>query len=133
MTKRVLVTGATGFVGNQIVLAAKSFGYTVIACCRKGSTQKLIGQVDDVLEVDDLFAQTSAWWTIKLQNVDSVIHCAWYVELADTSNSPKQLNCVVGSIELAKGAINANVQDFVSLGTCFEYDLSYEFINGHAP
>ena len=103
MTKRVLVTGATGFVGNQIVLAAKSFGYTVIACCRKGSTQKLIGQVDDVLEVDDLFAQTSAWWTIKLQNVDSVIHCAWYVEPGRYLNSPKQLNCVVGSIELAKG------------------------------
>ena len=62
-------------------------------------------------------------WTIKLQNVDSVIHCAWYVEPGRYLNSPTT-GCV-GSIELAKELLTLMCRTSY-LGTCFEYDLSYE-------
>src|SRR5262249_10007430 len=34
------------------------------------------------------------------------------------------LDCLAGTLQLAKGAVRAGVRRFVGVGTCFEYDLT---------
>jgi len=39
--------------------------------------------------------------------------------------SHKNKDCLMGSLNLMKGAINARIRRFIGIGTCFEYDLNY--------
>lgn len=56
--KRVLVTGATGFVGNEIVASLIKHGYTPVALVREGSETKLEHEAEivngDVLDKESL-------------------------------------------------------------------------------
>ncbi len=53
-----------------------------------------------------------------------MIHVAWYAEPGEYLQSPKNLDCLAGTLRLAQGAAEAKVRRFVGIGTCFEYDLS---------
>ena len=62
-----------------------------------------------------------------------MIHVAWYVEPGKYLDSPKNLDCLIGTLALAKGAVNANVSRFVGIGTCFEYDLKEGYLSTDTP
>ena len=80
--------------------------------------------IKSVLTTPDLFAEDAIWWTDVCQDVDTVIHVAWYAEPGKYLQSPINLDCLAGTLNLAKGASMAGVRRFVGVGTCFEYDLS---------
>lgn len=56
--KRVLVTGATGFVGNAVVSSLKKHGYAPVALVREGSESKLKSEAEiihgDILDKQSL-------------------------------------------------------------------------------
>ncbi|CUH87151.1 dTDP-glucose 4,6-dehydratase [Phaeobacter sp. CECT 5382] len=122
--KRVLLTGATGFVGLPTARALLDAGCEVICTLRPGTLDKLEGIAVETLECDDIFAQSADWWAKACQGVDTVIHLAWYAEPGKYLPSEKNLDCLAGTLALAKGAAQAGVRRFVGVGTCFEYDLS---------
>ena len=72
----------------------------------------------------DIFAESAAWWADACRGVDTVIHAAWYAEPGLYLQSPKNQQCLSGTLRLAQGAIEARVRRFIGIGTCFEYDLS---------
>ena len=43
------------------------------------------------------------------------------------------MECLQGTLTLAKGAANARVRRFIGIGTCFEYDLSNGFLTVETP
>jgi dTDP-6-deoxy-L-talose 4-dehydrogenase (NAD+) len=47
--------------------------------------------------------------------------------------SPRNIDCLIGSLKLAKGAAQAGVKKFVGIGTCFEYDLSQGVLSIDTP
>ena len=71
----------------------------------------------------DLFAEPVAWWADACAGIDTVIHLAWYAEPGQYLQSPLNLDCLAGTLSLAKGAAAAGVRRCVGVGTCFEYDL----------
>ncbi len=111
----ILVTGATGFVGNALVarLAADPACTGVVAAIRRNSESRLEGvrqvQVGDLLPTTD--------WGLTLQGVDAVVHCAARVHvMQDDATDPlqayREVN-VKGALNLASQAAQAGVRRFV--------------------
>ena len=117
----VLLTGATGFVGHHVLRVLGGRGCRVRAVVREG--KQPLAAADSVVASGDIFAESSEWWTQACRGVDMVIHAAWYVEPGQYLQSPKNRDCLAGTLRLAQGAIDGKVRRFVGIGTCFEYDL----------
>lgn len=133
MKKRVLLTGGTGFVGRQILAALLKADVEVRVVIRTGSQERLTNNVSDIVFSDDIFTEDVAWWAKACQGVDTVIHAAWYAEPGKYLQSPKNLDCLNGTLQFAKGAAEASVRRFVGVGTCFEYDLSVGYLSVKTP
>ncbi|MCM2291448.1 NAD(P)-dependent oxidoreductase [Allorhizobium sp. BGMRC 0089] len=135
MAKTVLLTGATGFVGRQILKRLLANGYDVLVTVRPGSEDKLgeEGKSCRILSLDDVFALVKADWIGHLQGVDAVIHAAWYVETGHYLDSPKNFDCVKGTMALAQGAAEAGVKHLIGLGTCVEYRLPSDHLTVASP
>jgi dTDP-6-deoxy-L-talose 4-dehydrogenase (NAD+) len=123
---RVLITGANGFVGRQIIQSLDMEGIDLIPTVREGkeNTVSNFKNVKKIITSKDLFAENESWWEAQCKDIDIVIHAAWYVETGKYQDSSKNIDCLIGSLRLAKGAIKAGVSRFLGLGTCAEYDQS---------
>jgi nucleoside-diphosphate-sugar epimerase len=122
----VLLTGATGFVGRQVVefLAQQRVEMRLVL---RNPIPHWLGQVPGIEKIiisPDVFAEDTSWWKRTLSGVDTVIHMAWFAEPGKYLQSEININCLVGTLRLAQGCIEAEVRRFVGIGTCFEYDLS---------
>ncbi|RCV90915.1 NAD-dependent epimerase/dehydratase family protein [Billgrantia montanilacus] len=124
--KKVLVTGVTGFVGRQVMRALSSPAVKLVPVVREGKEDLVntLPNVERVVTTADLFAEDVAWWTQQCQGVDVVVHVAWYAEPGKYLQASQNMDCLIGSLNLAKGASNAGVKRMVGVGTCFEYDLT---------
>jgi dTDP-6-deoxy-L-talose 4-dehydrogenase (NAD+) len=132
---RVLITGAPGFVGRQILRALASCKTGIVPVVRKGKESLVadLPNVEQVISTDDLFSEEENWWADRCQGIDLIIHAAWYAEPGKYLQSPINMDCLMGSLTLAKGAAKAAVKRFVGIGTCFEYDLSHRVLATDTP
>ena len=121
MTNTILLTGASGFVGRQVHAALRLHGSDLKFVQRRGTP--LSGNERNVVFSPDLFAEDSAWWARTCKDVDTIIHLAWFVEPGRYLQNPANLDCLSGTLQLAKGAALAKVRRFIGIGTCVEYDL----------
>ena len=123
--KRILLTGASGFVGRQIGKALLARGHDVVLVLRPGGLERSGFPADRwrVIETDDLFAENADWWAEHLDGMDTIIHAAWYVEPGKYLDSLLNIDCARGSLRLAEATVRADVRHLIGIGTCFEYRL----------
>lgn len=135
MSGIVLLTGATGFVGRQVLKALAEQGVRARVVVRDGKQEQLkfLDNVEVVVLTPDLFVENADWWAGVCQGIDTVIHVAWYAEPGKYLQSEKNLDCLSGTLQMAKGAAQAGVRRFVGIGTCFEYDLSGGMLSVDTP
>jgi nucleoside-diphosphate-sugar epimerase len=114
--KTILVTGATGFVGNALVnkLATElACNAVVVAAVRRRDLSWPEG-VRSVL-VGNLVPTTD--WSVSMRGVDAVVHCAARVHvMRDDASDPLQVYREVnvdGTLNLARQAAQAGVRRFV--------------------
>lgn len=126
MKRRVLITGGTGFVGRQVLAELIKNDVTIVPVLRRGSAGKLAfsAYMEDPIHTEDLFSESQSWWIKKLQAIDIIVHAAWYAEPGKYQFSTENLNCLIGTLRMAKASAEAGVKRFVGLGTCFEYAQS---------
>lgn len=123
---QILITGANGFVGRQIIRSLDSMGVDLIPVVREGKVHEFssLSNIKKIITSKDIFSEEENWWEKQCKDIDIVIHAAWYVEAGKYQDSTKNIDCLIGSLKLAKGAAKAGVNRFLGLGTCAEYDNS---------
>lgn len=114
---RILLTGATGFVGQTLLNELLAREHRVIAVKRKLATG-LAGN-DGSFLVTDISANTD--WLAALQGVDSVIHAAARAhvmndKVADSLAEFRKVN-VDGTLKLARQAAAAGVKRFIFISS----------------
>lgn len=120
---RVFVTGGTGFVGRHVCRQLVAAGHDVTAILRHGSAARLPEGVARVIEVDNLFTQTPAWWAGHFTEGAHLIHLAWTATPGKYINDPANLGCLAGTLTMAEGAISAGISKITGIGTCIEYRM----------
>lgn len=116
--KRVLVTGASGFIGRHTLKPLLAEGYEVFAISRQG--------LEGFPEVNwlrgDLF--DSNWLEQQLQTLQPshLLHCAWYTEHGKFWNATQNLDWLAVSLRLIKAWKECGGKKVVVAGTCAEYD-----------
>ena len=131
----ILLTGAGGFVGRQVLRALAECGCKVRVVVRQGSQHTIADQaaIESVVTTADLWAEDTAWCAQACRAVDTVIHAAWYAESGRYLQSEKNTDCLAGTLRLAQGAAAAGVRRFVGIGSCFEYDPSGGTLSTKTP
>ena len=132
---KVLVTGATGFVGRQVMRALSELGAGLAPVVRSGKENLVedLPNVERIVSTHDLFRESESWWAEQCHDVDIVIHVAWYAEPGKYLQASENLDCLIGSLILAKGVVKARVKRFVGIGTCIEYDLRHGVLSVETP
>jgi len=135
MSRIILLTGATGFVGRQVLRALSDNGAKIRCVVRELKQHQLLNEqsIESIVYSPDLFAEDSTWWTNVCRGVDTVVHVAWYVEPGQYLDSSKNLDCLIGTLQLAKGSVQAGVKRFIGVGTCFEYELGSDLLTVQTP
>ncbi len=135
MNGPVLLTGATGFVGRQVlnVLIANNIELRLVVREGKQDRVRTEKQIADIVVTPDLFSETQSWWAKVCKNIDTVIHVAWYVEPGQYLLSKKNFDCLRGTLSLIRACKEAGVRRFVGVGTCLEYDTNLGYLSTQTP
>lgn len=72
---RILVTGANGFMGAEIVKVLLQAGHEVVACTRKVQALKSLFPQLTPIFCDFLRDTAPRAWLARLHNIDAVINC----------------------------------------------------------
>jgi nucleoside-diphosphate-sugar epimerase len=119
--RRILVTGASGFVARHALAPLAARGFDVHAVARRPrpgdlADAPLTWHFGDLLDAD-----------VRRRVLDAVaptdlLHAAWYLEPGKYTGSPQNLDWVAASIDLARAFEAAGGRRIVTVGTCFEYE-----------
>ena len=133
--QRLVLTGAKGFVGHHILKALSEVDCNIRLIVRTlpSTQQNIFIDKFEVIKTVDLFSEGSDALALMLQDADTVIHAAWYAEPGKYLQSPKNIDCLSGTLALAKACVQTGVRRFVGVGTCFEYDLSSGYLSIDTP
>jgi nucleoside-diphosphate-sugar epimerase len=118
---RVLVTGATGFVGLPVVTELARGGEEVHAITTRPSPPEVPGVRWHRADLGDDSVHDSLIGEIA---PDQLVHLAWYVEHGRFWDAPENVLWVERSLRLLRAFARAGGARAVMLGTCAEYDWS---------
>jgi len=135
MKRRILMTGATGFVGRQVLASLVEKEVDIVPVARPKSLEKLprAPRIKEPIVTEDLFAEDGRWWQQNLRGIDTVVHAAWYAEPGQYQFSTENMNCLIGTLRMAQAAAQVGVKRFVGVGTCFEYAQSDQPLSADSP
>ncbi len=68
-----------------------------------------------------------------MKGVEILIHLAWYTEPNQYLTSPLNIDCLTGTLNLAKAFVEAGGRRFIGIGTCFEYDTDQCLLSINTP
>lgn len=119
---RVLVTGATGFVGRNVVRALVRKGFEVIALVRRPDKAAALPSLDGVCVV--AFDLSDGELPRAVLGSNALIHCAW----GDVRNHDSLSHIeehLSNSYRLVKNALALGVSTVIVTGTSWEYGQIY--------
>jgi nucleoside-diphosphate-sugar epimerase len=120
---RILVTGATGFIGSWVVRALLARDHEVVGTFRPGHAVhadmashdgfvELPADLDDPRDVESL---------VRKSRADVAVHMAWYAEPGTYLHSPKNVDSLATTVRLARTLYEHGCRRIVGAGSCAEF------------
>lgn len=128
---KVLVSGATGFVGRHLVAALLARGCAVRAVARNAETAASMPWINDVEFVSADIHAADLDVTALTDGCDALAHLAWpglpnYRALFHFEHN------LMADYRFIKRAVEAGVKQVLVTGTCFEYGMQSGPLNEQA-
>lgn len=120
---KVLLTGATGFIGSHVARVLLQGGHEVHAVVRPTSDRRRIADIERALTI-----HTGEMDHVPLAP-DVLIHLAWYAVHGRYLTAPENRDCLAASLRLLRRAACR----VVFAGTCFEFDTSLGRLSEDSP
>lgn len=120
---RVLVTGSTGFLGNNLVRALLAQGHSVIAATRAGSNRDPIRGLE--VEIVELDYDKPADLSFAMDGVDAVVHTAALIQLGWSRLEDSRRVNVEYTKRLAVAARRKNIR-MIHVSSVDALGVSYE-------
>ena len=120
--KRVLITGASGFIGSHCISPLLDLGYEVHAVSQKTKCDEIAGvQYHNANLLDD------SELTMLFDKVKPgyLLHTAWIVEPGEALTSDKNSLWVEKTLAMVRHFKRNGGRRMVATGTCYEYDVNY--------
>jgi nucleoside-diphosphate-sugar epimerase len=126
---RSLITGATGFVGSNLLRALVSNNFETHVTIRKDSDVWRISEVIDQVEVHycDLTDQERVKQTVLEIRPQLVFHLAAYGATPSDKEKVKILNAnFMGTVNLMNACVESGFECFINTGSSSEYGIKLE-------
>jgi nucleoside-diphosphate-sugar epimerase len=116
---KVMVTGASGFLGRYVVANLVRSGFSVVAVGRETPQS-----MDAVEFIPFDLLQGDPHGLVSAAGATHLIHLAWYTEHGKYWSSPLNSEWVQATANLAQAFCQTGGQHIIAAGTCAEYDWS---------
>lgn len=118
--KKIFVTGATGFIGTNVLNVLKEEEYDIYILTRKtilrSDKVKLVqGDISDKDFIENVLASIKP---------EYLLHFAWDVQDGDYADANKNHLWIKWSQDLVRAFLENGGKNVIATGTCFEYDLN---------
>ena len=118
--KKVLVTGANGFLGRHVLLPLRERGFEVHAVGRSAPSSDLAGQA--TWHTADLLRPEAACKLLQELHPEGLMHLAWDTSPGAYWTTPANMDWAAASLFLFSEFARNGGSRLVVAGTCAEYD-----------
>ncbi|MDQ3623808.1 MAG: NAD(P)-dependent oxidoreductase [Verrucomicrobiota bacterium] len=130
--KRVLLTGATGFIGRHCLRSLAAGGFDEIHAVSSRDAEEAGREVGSELTAQvrwhraNLLVEEQTKELIARARPTHLLHMAWYAEPGKYWTAPINREWLDQSVALFRAFVEHGGERAVAAGTCAEYDWNYE-------
>lgn len=131
--KKIIITGANGFIGSNLALHLASQGYQVVALVAKGFPYDFLQDKEGIFCVEFTFDDLSLLnGTPEIQGASLIFHMAWAgVSTTYKNEALTQAQNILYGIKLLEFADKNDIRRVVVPGSASEYACGQGIIDGH--